>query len=179
MIDPIGVEGHGYQVFVRPPSGFIIFLEAKPGISHLPLGTVTFNSSATDPNVLPDLQIVTSHALGNGSFAVCDDGPAGMALIGGVPATDPAVFGGSQAVSNAINDLSCRFDARGSSAQACTRDNFQNDTFVNPTSTVQFCTAAGVGVEIAFPPGDTYLTARVRDVVGQPGLPATIVIRVF
>jgi hypothetical protein len=165
-------------VYVRPPSGFIIFFEAKPGVSQLKLATSTFNSSLTDANLLPDFQIVTSRALGNGSATVCDVGPAPQP-IGGVPAVDPPVFGGSQVASNAINDLSCRFDARSGSSQACTRDSFGTDTFVGDGSTTQFCTAPGVGAELAFSLGDTYLTARVRDIAGQPGPPASIVIRVF
>ncbi len=139
---------------------------------------MTFNWNPFDWNVLPDLQIVTSRALGNGSTDVCDIGPLPLPL-GGVPAVDPPSFGGSQFASNAINDLSCRFGARGSSGEACTRNEFQEDSFVKPTTTLQFCTEIGVGMEIAFPPGDTRLTVRVRDVIGQPGLPASMIVRVL
>jgi len=173
----IGPNDFGYPTFLRPPSGFLIYLEAKPGISGRPVGAVTFNSDPTDPRVLPDFQIVASRPLGNGSAAVCD---AGLnQLPGGVPAVVPPVFGGSQTVSNAINDLSCRFDARTASTVACTRNAFQVDGFVSPASRIQFCTTPGVGAEFAFPIGDTTLTARVLDVVGQPGPPANIVIRVL
>jgi hypothetical protein len=180
IIDTIGPDDHGYLTYVRPPSGFLIYVEAHPGISGRPVGSVTFRSDPTDPNVLPDLQMVASRVLGNGSTAVCDVGPAPNQPLGGVPAVDPPMFGGSQGVSNAINDLGCRFDARGSTALACTRDPFQQvEAFVNPNSTVQFCTTAGVGSEMAFSIGDTILTARVLDVVGQPGHPMSIVIRVL
>ncbi|MFN8642175.1 MAG: hypothetical protein U0802_11145 [Candidatus Binatia bacterium] len=175
-IASIGPQDDGYLTYVRPPSGFIIFIEAAPGISGLPVGTSTYNYSAEDPNVLPDLQVVVSRALGNGSPAVCDDGPAPP--IGGVPPVVPPSFGGSQVVADAINDLSCRFDARTSSMQACTRDSFGTYGFTNPKSTVQFCTSPGVGTELAFPLGDTIATARVRDVVRQPGHPHSIAIRV-
>jgi hypothetical protein len=171
----IGPQDDGYLTYVRPASGFIIYIEARPGISGLPVATVTFESSLSDPNVLPDLQVLVSRALGNGSPAVCDDGPAPP--LGGVPATLPAAFGGTQAVANAINDLSCRFDARGSSGQACTRDSFGVYTFTG-NSTVQFCTSPGVGIELAFPIGDTIVTARVRDIAGQPGHSKSIAIRV-
>jgi hypothetical protein len=180
IIATIGPEDHGYLTYVRPPSGFLIYIEAKPGISGRPVGSVTFNSDPTDPNVLPDLQLVTSRLLGNGSAAVCDVGPAPNQPIGGVPAVDPPMFGGTQTITNAINDLACRFDARVSSGLACTRDPFQQvESFVGQGSTVQFCTSAGVGAEMAFPLGDTILTARVLDVVGQPGHPMSIVIRVL
>jgi hypothetical protein len=172
----IGPEDDGYATFLRPPSGFLIYIEARPGVSGRPVGTTTFQSSATDPNVLPDLQVLVSRALGNGSPAVCDDGPAPP--IGGVPASAPRVFDGTQAVANAINDLSCRFDARTTSILACTRDSFGTYGFTNPASTVQFCTSPGVGAELAFPLGDTIVSARVRDVLGQPGHPSSIAVRV-
>lgn len=174
----IGPEDHGYLTFVRPPSGFQIYLEAKPGDSRRPVGTVTFNSSPSNPNILPQFQILTSRPLGNGSVLMCDAGPSPN-LIGGVPAVVPATFGGSQAVSNAINDLSCRFDAR-NSLTACTRDPFsQSEGFTAAGTTVQFCTRTGVGVELAFPIGDTILSARVLDDLNQPGPPQSIVIRVL
>jgi len=44
---------------------------------------------------------------------------------------------------------------------------------------VQFCSELGGGAEIAFPPGDTRVSARVTDVLGQPGPPASIIIRVL
>jgi hypothetical protein len=177
VIGTIGIEDHGYFTFVRPPSGFIIYLEAKPGEGRRAVGTLTFNSHPTNPNILPHFQIVASRPLGNGSAAMCDDGPP-PGSIGGVPAVNPPVFGGSQAVSNAINDLSCRFDAR-SALTACTRDPFtQMEVFTGDGSTVQFCTTPGVGAELAFPVGDTILTARVLDVFNQPGPPQSIVIRV-
>lgn len=178
VIGTIGPEDHGYLTYVRPPSGYLLFVEAKPGISRRRVGTVTFNSNPNDPNVLPQFQIVASRSLGNGSAMVCDNGPAPR--LGGVPAVVPTSFGGSQAISNAINDLSCRFDARAVNTAACTRDPFQQEgTFVGNGTTVQFCTSAGIGTEIAFAVGDTILTARVLDEAGFPGPPHSIVIRVF
>jgi hypothetical protein len=175
-VTSIGPEVAGYPTYLRPPSGFLIYIEARPGISGRPVGTTTFASSPSDPNVLPDLQVLVSRALGNGSAAVCDAGPSPP--IGGVPASATRVFDGTQAVANAINDLGCRFDARTASMLACTRDGFGTYRFTNPASTVQFCTSPGIGAELAFPLGDTIVSARVRDVVGQPGLPSSIAIRV-
>ncbi len=43
---------------------------------------------------------------------------------------------------------------------------------------VQFCPASGVGAEIGFLPGDTRVTARATDNIGQPGVAASIIIRV-
>jgi len=174
-IASIGPQDDGYPTFVRPASGFIIYIEARPGISGLPVASVTFESSPSDPNVLPDLQVLVSRPLGDGSPAVCDDGP--LPPIGGVPATKPTAFGGSQAIANAINDLGCRFDSRGSSTQACTRDSFGVYAFT-ANSTIQFCTSPGVGAELAFGIGDTIVTARVRDIAGQPGHAKSIAIRI-
>jgi len=180
VVGPIPPDGSGAPVFLRPPSGFLIYVEAKPGVSGRNVGQQTFESNPADPNVLPDLQIVSSRPLGNGSAAVCDTGPPRSGTAGGVPAVDPAQFGGAQAISDAINDLSCRFEARVASSLACTRDGFsQIESFVAAGSTMQFCTNPGVGAELAFPPGNTHLTVRVLDVVGQPGPPATIIIRVL
>lgn len=161
---------------MRPSRGFLIFVEARPGVSGLRPGSVTFASNPADPHVLPDLQILVDRPLGNGSTVVCDRGPGQP--IGGIPATVPLSFADAQAVSDAINDFACRFDARAASAQACTRDTFGVDAFTNAASTIQFCTSPGVGSEMAFPPGDTIVTVRVRDIAGQPGPPRTIVVRV-
>ena len=43
---------------------------------------------------------------------------------------------------------------------------------------VQFCPTVGIGAELAFPQGETRLTAIVKDDFGQPGLPASIIVRV-
>ena len=177
VIATIGPEDHGYLTYVRPPSGFFIFVEAKPGLSRRRVGTITFNSDPDDPTVLPQFQIVASRSLGNGSTRVCDNAAP---RLGGVPAVNPAVFGGTQEVSNAINDLSCRFEARTVSGSACTRDPFQQEgTFVGQGTTVQFCTNQGIGTELTFGFGDTILTARALDELGFPGPPHSIVVRVL
>jgi hypothetical protein len=168
----------GLPVFARPvPQGFFIVVEAITGPSGRMPGTSTFDWSASNPNVLPDFMIVSSSKLGNGSPAVCDDTPP--SFIGGVPAVNPPAFGGSQFVANAINDFSCRFDARTTSSDACTRTITGDYGFVSSgLNLVQFCPTVGVGVEIAFPLGETTLTAIVKDDFGQPGLPVSIIIRI-
>lgn len=174
---PSGTLGDGTPFFVRAvPQGFLIVVEGRPGISGRPAGTTVFNWNPEDPNALPDLQIVSSRALGDGSSAVCDN--QAPSFLGGVPAVDPPVFSGPQPVADAINDLACRFSARASPGDACTVDAQRNPKFVSPDSTVQFCTVPAVGAEIAFPPGDTRLTVRLRDNAGNPGHPASIVVRI-
>lgn len=178
VVQPVGTADDGTPIFERQvPNGFFLVIEARPGQGNRPVGQTTFNWQAGDPNVLPNLQIVVSRPLGNGSTKVCDDGS--IPPPGGVPAINPPVFGGTQASADAINDLGCRFNARPNSDLACTRNVFQEPAFVNPATRVQFCPALGIGAEIAFPLGDTRVTARVTDTLGQPGLPQSIIIRVL
>jgi hypothetical protein len=49
--------------------------------------------------------------------------------------------------------------------------------FVNSASTAQFC--AVIAEPFGFPIGDTIVTARVHDSTGQPGAPASFVVRVL
>ena len=178
VTQPIGTAGDGTPIFQRPLGfGFFLYIEARPGPGNRPVGQVTFNSDLRDPNVLPNLELVVSNPLGNGSTAVCDDGPDPP--IGGVPATNPPMFGGSQESANAINDLGCRFNARTTSGDACTKNSQQDPSFVVASTRVQFCPALGIGSEIEFPVGDTRVTVRVTDIIGQPGPPASIIIRVL
>ena len=89
------------------------------------------------------------------------------------------MFGGTQASADAINDLACRFDARGTSGDACTRDpSTQEARFWRSDTRVQFCPQVGIGAELAFPLGDTRITVRVTDILGQPGAPSTIIVRI-
>jgi hypothetical protein len=175
---PTPIMEQGLPVYVRPvPQGFLIVVEARPGPSNLDVGESTFDWSATQPDRLPSFQIVSSRLLGNGSLAVCDINPP--TFLGGVPAVDPPVFGGSQFIANAINDFACRFTSRKNAADACTKNQFGEAAFkVGGSRTVQFCSTVAVGHEVAFPLGDTRLTARALDAIGQPGQPKTIIIRV-
>lgn len=180
VLSPVGSTPGGVPIYERFfGSGFSLVIEARRGGSNANLGPSTFNWSPLDPAVLPDLQIVVSRPLGNGSAAVCDDAPP---QLGGVPAVDPPQFGGTQAVANAINDLSCRFkDGLGlrrgrESIDACTQSADGVFRFVEPTSSFQYCGL--INEPLSFPPGDTVVTAVVRDVAGNVSSPRRIVVRV-
>jgi hypothetical protein len=182
---PSGWLSDGTPIFERPvPYGFFLVIEARLGPGGRPIGLSTFDRVAGDPTVLPNLQAVVSRSLGNGSSAVCDVGPPPD--IGGVPAVEPPRFGGTQASADAINDLGCRFDARtisndggtGDGKRPCTHNANGDGAFVNPQSRVQFCSALGIGAEVAFPRGDTRVSARITDENDQPGPTASIIIRV-
>jgi hypothetical protein len=175
---PLEQTEDGAPVYHRTvPQGFLIVVEAKKGASRASVGTSTFNWDPNDPEALPDFQIVSSRPLGDGSVKVCDDMPGNL---GGVPAVDPPVFSGTQAVANALNDFGCRFDVRGASSDACTKAAVTMDpSFVSSDSSKQFCSSPGVGTEIGFPTGErTRLTVRIKDVAGYPGLPSAIVVEV-
>jgi hypothetical protein len=178
LLAPVGFHQGVIPVFFREQgSGFFIYVEFKIGASGRQIGVSTFNSVPDDPTALPDFQIIGDRPIGNGSAAVCDDGP--LPFLGGVPAVVPPAFGGSQEVADAINDFSCRFDVRTMAGTGpCTRNALGVFSFVGADSTVQFCTRSGVGAELTFPQIDTFLTVRGRDVLGAAGPSDTIIIRV-
>ena len=164
------------------PFGFAfrVVVEGKRGPSNLAVGQNAFRYDPSDPTVRPDLEIIVSQPLGNGSSTVCDDGSDGMP-IGGVPAS--AGFDLLQPISDAINDLGCRFIngsnnpvGRGPGDQ-CTIGLDGLPTFGNGSSSVQFC--ADIIPELAFPVGDTLVTARLHDSSGTPGDPASMIVRIL
>ncbi len=172
ITQPFSTAPGGIAVYRRPlPSGFILFAEFKRPPDLRPIGTNTFNPN---PNFLPDFQIAVTRALGDGSPAVCDDGPAPSDFIGGVP----AIVGGDFAANPpAVNDLACRFDPRTSTGTGpCTRNGFGVDVFASSETTLQFC--AVIGAEIAFHEGDTTVTVRARDTLGRVGVAQSIIVRV-
>jgi len=179
VIDPIGMTSQGWPIYQRPVGYlFTIVVEAKPGPSHRAVGNSSFQSDLNDPTVRPDLEIIVSRPLGDGSPAVCDNMPP---IIGGVPASPS--FDLTQPISNAINDFGCRF-VNGSGqpigrapGEACTVFSDGEFHFVNSASMIQFC--AGIAAPFGFPMGDTVVMVRARDVTGAPGPPASFVVRVM
>ena len=177
QIQPVGVTNDGIPIYNPPvPVGIRLVIEAQPGPSGEQPGTSTFSG---DPSFPPDLQILSSRPLGNGSSEVCDREGAGA---GGVPGVNPPVFSNDEATLAAISDLACRF-LDGSGAQmgrvraddSCVATAGGIFRFVSSTSTIQYC--AQVDRFFCFPPGDTLLTARVRDELFNTGAPARIVVR--
>lgn len=117
---------------------------------------------------------------------VCDDSAPDL---GGVPAVNPADISTTQPVADAINDFACRFkNGRGvptgrGAKEACTAFSdgvfhflFPPDPTVKFPSTVQFC--GQIDALLAFPTGDTLITARIRDLAGNVSRPARLIIRV-
>jgi hypothetical protein len=101
-----------------------------------------------------------------------------------VPATDPPTFDPVQPIIDAVNDLACRFQDSNHNPGAitvadlsCVKLPTTDDYgFARSDSTIQFC--ALVAPEFRFPPGDTLVTARLRDRDGHTGAAASIIVRV-
>lgn len=181
---PDEYDEHGRPVYVRPqPQGFTLIVEARPGSNRRSVGATAFAHDPFDPNSLPDLQVILSRPLGDGSPAVCDiTEPA----IGGVPAMEPFAFLPTPLFGEVVNDLGCRTDGgrgapvgRTALQGACTlseSDDAGGFGFVSPETTMQFCIP--IALKWAFSPGDTIVAARVRDVSGEVGEAQEMVIRV-
>lgn len=175
---PIGTK-NGIPVFARPLGfGFIIVVEGARGADKTSLGQSSFEYEEGNPDARPDLQILTDRSLGDGSGAVCDNSPPDF---GGVPAVSPPSFAVTQGISNAMNDLGCRFvDGSGNTAArlangACVLFGNGEYHFVDPQSLIEYC--ATVSQPLRFPKGDTLLSVRLRDVKGQVGGIAQIYVR--
>ena len=168
------VDDMGREVFLAQGGGRgLLVVEGRPGASGLPVA-----SHVTPEEGLsrPDLQMLVSRSMGNGSAEVCDKGqPPPIGMGGGVPAVDPPDFGPGQTITDAMFDLSCRFAVQPTREDACTLDSLGNFDFLGGRSTIQFCNQ--LATITAFPAGDTVLTARLRDVAGNLGPPAEVVIR--
>jgi len=171
-------DAAGRPVFVRAlGAGLSLVIEARSGADGRPVGPSAFN-----PGGLPDLQVLLSRPLGDGSSTVCDFGPTGP--TGGVPAVDPPIFDGSDSTADAINDIGCRVNdgtgaplARRTSGQACTQFPSGAFSFVDPMTTAQFCLP--IARTWDFPVGDTIVTARVRSAGGEAGEPVQVVVRIL
>lgn len=172
FIPSSGTDKEGRQIFhADHGDGFIVFVEARPGPSQLPVGRERLRSSS-DPMNQPDLQIESTQSLGNGSARVCDNS---FPTLGGVPAINALDFSPVQSVSDALNDFSCRFKTFTETDFACTQDGSGNFIFGDPSSTIQFCVL--VDDAMVFP-AETVLSVRVRDTAGHAGPPVQIVVRV-
>lgn len=180
LLEPVGYDEMGRPIYTRQsPSGFVLVIDAKPGTNGAPVGMSAFDYDPTDPSVRPDLQIQVTRALGDGSTEVCDNM---IGNFGGVPGIDPPSYEETQAISDALNDLGCRFNdgtgqpkGRGPDS-ACVLYPDGEFRFVDPSATLEFC--GSVSFPLRFQDGDTIVTARVRDMSGMIGPERQIVLRV-
>jgi hypothetical protein len=173
--DPIPIP-----IYERPlGSGFTIVIEGRPGGDGTTVGNSAFRYDPGDPNVRPDLQIVVNRDLGNPTAEVCDN--QFPSNFGGVPGVAATNFPVTQMVSNAMNDLACRFvDGQGDpvgrpGASSCVEHPDGEFRLVNGASRVQFCWTVPAGV--SFPLGDTLVTFRLQDIAGRAGPAAQFILR--
>lgn len=179
IVDPVDLDEIGRPVYVRPfGSGFSLIVEGKIGPSGAEVAHEVFETAPFDPADRPDIQMIVSSPLGDGSAAVCDtaDDP-----IGGVPAADPFAFHERQGITDVINEMSCRVNggARTNGRDACTVSQRGNDfgfAFVSEESAVQYCLPFARAW--ALPGGDTVIAVRLLDMLGNPGEIGEIVVRV-
>lgn len=173
---PSGEGPGGVPVYERPFGfSFSLVVEAVAGPSGLSPRPATFVDGG-----IPDLQVQTTRALGDGSSAVCD---VELPDYGGVPGIDPPRLEDPTSIADALNDFGCRFvDGFGNPrARACENgcvrfESGQYDCAVGGPSAQQYC--APVAQPMSFQPGDTLVTARVRDGDDNLGDPAQIIIRI-
>ncbi|GBD26059.1 hypothetical protein HRbin30_01386 [bacterium HR30] len=141
----------------------------------------TFQWDPNRPEILPDLAIVSSQVLGDGSTEVCDDTAP---RLGGVPAwRSTLALPGPQQLADVINDLACRFkdgagQPRGRNAnEACTLFEDGQYRFAGSGTTVQFC--GFIDAVVALPANaETRFTVRVRDQAGRWSNPASMIVRI-
>jgi hypothetical protein len=164
-VEPKSIDKKGIPTYASAVgSGFMLVVEAKPGPSGFDPAARVLAYVPDDPKSRPDLEIEANRNMGDGSPAVCD---RNRPKIGGIPGINPPSFAETQRVSDAINDLACRFETFVQSDASCTQAKNGEYSFVNSDSTTQFCMI--VARAWAFPPGETLLSVRVRDNEGNPG----------
>jgi hypothetical protein len=174
IMEPTGKNAKGYPVYNNfVGSGFIIVVEAKPGISNVEVGRSIFKYDANDPTQRPDLEIEVNRPLGDGNPEVCD---ARRPKIGGIPAVDPPSFAETKHISAALNDFACRFETFIESNASCTVERSGDFSFINAKeSKVQFCMV--VARSWNFPEGETLVSVRLRDIEGNPGPVSNFVVQ--
>lgn len=141
---------------------FLLVIEGARGTSNRDPG----EDLIVHDDVRPDIQVLVTNDLGDGSAVTCDIGPA-PAPSGGVPGFDPPVFGSGQDVTAALQDIACRFSLHKTSAEACTKNDFGNFSYLGIGTRRQYCFA--VSQNAAFPPGRTVIAVQLVDTLGNVG----------
>lgn len=169
------VDDLGRRVFFSATGRVLIVVEGAPGLSGYAVAT---SLDPGPPDNRPDLQIQSTRPLGNGDPALpasCPPGP--LTADRGVPGLEPPVFDDVPGVSEALADFACRFERGVSASVPCTQRDASGDAkTISPLASAQFC--SWIREDQKFPPGESVLTVRLRDTLGNPGPTAQIVVRV-
>jgi len=174
MPTPVPVfDAQGRRVFESRTGQVLLVVEGAPGLSGLQPGSALMPEGASGR---ADLQLQNTKPMGDGSAAVCDTGPASSGG-GGIPGINPPSFDPfNQTVTNALNDLACRFESH-SALNACTQIDATGDGKpISPLATVQFCHI--IAATELLPPGENIFSVKLRDLGGNLGPTAQIVVRV-
>lgn len=175
------IDNQGRQVFVHATGQVLFVIEGQLGTSGIPVG----NNIMPSGSERGDVQVLVSKNTGNGSAAKCDMGPPPNPF-GGVPGINPPLFAPGQAITDAIQDMACRFTIQTESRFACTKTRSGEFGFVSCAPTPsggsqscakQFCYQ--VPLSGAFKVGDTEVALQLRDLAGNLGPKKEIVIRVL
>jgi hypothetical protein len=166
-------DAQGHRIYSTRSGQFVIVVEGAPGASGVQPGK---SVQPTGADGRPDVQIENTRDLGNGSPAVCDTGPASSGG-GGIPGINPVSFQAADSViTDALNDFACRFEQFSPGAPCTFVDASGEARLVNGNATIQFCDFAATTA--LFPPGDSLLSVRLRDTLGNLGPTAQVVVRV-
>lgn len=181
-------DSQGREIFVRSQGRFLFVVEGaansgsgapdaqgsyvkgSSGVSFVPI---------THASSRPSTQVLLSRSIGNGSTAVCDIFPPNLGGVPGVGTLPPLdqPYPGDQSVTDVLEDFACRLCMASSPSDACTKNRFGLDAFMNPGSSRQFCYQ--VPQAAVFPSGDTIVAVQLRDSAGRIGPRREIVVRVL
>jgi hypothetical protein len=93
-----------------------------------------------------------------------------------VPGVDPPIFGNGSDVTAALQDIACRFSLHRTSAEACTKNDFGNFSYLGSGTRRQYCFA--VSQNVVFPVGETVIAVQLVDGLGNIGPVKEIVVDV-
>ena len=162
----------GRRIYQVNTGQLLIVVEGAKGLSNAAVGQSSLPGSAVN---WPDIQIETTQKLGNGTQSTCANGDPAA----GVPGINPPSFTPESTpgiLTSALNSFGCQFDYYFPNAQCTWVGDRLNARYINLASTAQFCDQMSANAVFNF--GDSIVTVRLRDVNGNTGPTAQIVVRV-
>lgn len=164
-------DAQGRQIYQVNGGQLLIVVEGAKGLSNASVGQSTMPGSFGD---WPDIQIETTQQLGDGTRGTCANGDPG----GGVPGINPPNFTPESSpgiLTAALDSFGCQFEYHFPNA-LCTWSGDPTNAHYLSGSTAQFCDQ--MSANAPFNSGDSVVTVRLRDINGNTGPTAQIVVRV-